>query len=112
MLHRLFLNLTLFLIFALVQIGVVTHEISHLSELTQQAQHSNLDKNSSKQHSTTDQCGQCIASAQAVSGLPSLPFIVYSNQGEFQLSTTHVAFLASVLIAPYSARAPPQHLIS
>jgi hypothetical protein len=107
MLQRFFLNLTLFFIFALVQIGVVTHEISHLSEPSYQAQHSNSDKNSSK-----DQCGQCIASAQAVSGLPSLPFTVHLIQGEFQLSTPHVAFLASVLIAPYIARAPPLALTS
>ncbi len=107
MLQRLFLNLVLFFVFALVQIGAVTHEISHLSEHAQQTQDSNPDKKSS-----TDQCGQCITSAQSVSGLPSLPFAINLNQAEFQLSTTHVAFLASVLIAPYSARAPPLALIS
>lgn len=110
MLQRLFLNLLLFFIFALVQIGAVTHEISHLKELTlhaQQSNHSNPEKNATK-----DQCGQCIASAQAVSGLPALPFVVYLNQGEFQLSTPQVAYLASVLIAPYSARAPPLALNS
>jgi hypothetical protein len=107
MLQRLILNLLLFFIFALVQIGAVTHEISHLSEHSDQAQHSNSDKNSSKDH-----CGQCIASAQAVSGLPSQPLTVYSNQGEFQFSAHHVAYLASVLIAPYSARAPPLALTS
>jgi hypothetical protein len=107
MLQRLFLNLVLFFVFALVQIGAVTHEISHLSEHAQQTQDSNPDNKSS-----TDQCGQCIASAQSVSGLPSQPLTVYGNQGEFQFSAPHVAYLASVLIAPYSARAPPLDLNS
>lgn len=107
MFQRLFLNFLLFFVFALVQIGVVTHEISHLSEHSYEAQHSNSDKNSTK-----EQCSQCIASAHAFSSLPSVSFAVFLNQGEFQLSTPQVAYLASVLIAPYSARAPPQALYS
>ena len=107
MMQRLFLNFLLFFVFAIVQIGVITHEISHLSEHSYEAHNSNSDKNS-----TIDQCSQCIASAQAVSGLPSVPFAVFLNQGELQLSTPQASYLASALIAPYSARAPPTVLNS
>lgn len=107
MFQRLLLNLLLFFVFALVQIGALTHEISHVSELTQQSNHSNPDKNTA-----TDQCGQCIGSAQAASGLPTLAFVVHVNQAHYQLTTPYVAYLAAVLVASYSARAPPQALNS
>ena len=102
MFQRLFLNFLLFFIFACTQIGVITHEISHVSEQTQQTHHSNPEKNTA-----TDQCGQCISSAQAASGLPTQAFLVHFNQAHYQLTTPYVAYLASVLIASYSARAPP-----
>lgn len=102
MFSRVYFNCILFIIFAFVQIGVLTHEISHFGELSQQTHHSNPDKKSA-----TDQCGQCIASAQAASGLPTQAFVLHVNQAQYQLTTPYVAYLASVLVASYSARAPP-----
>lgn len=105
MFQRLLLNLLFFFVFALVQIGALTHGISHVNELTQQSDHSNPDKNTA-----TDQCGQCIGSAQVAAGLPNQAFLIHLNQAQYQLTTPYVAYLASVLIASYSARAPPKAL--
>lgn len=102
MLSRVFVQLGLVLIFALTQISVLTHEISHFNELTHQSEHSNPEKNSAN-----EQCGQCIGSVQAASGLPTQFFVFHVNQAQYQLTTPYVAYLASVLVASYSARAPP-----
>lgn len=102
MLSRVFIQLGLVLIFAFTQIGVLTHEISHVNELTQQSNHSNPDKNAA-----SEQCGQCIGSVQVASGLPPKAFVFNVNQAQYQLTKPYVAYLASVLVASYSARAPP-----
>ena len=102
MLSRVFIQLGLVLIFACTQIGLLTHEISHFSELTHQSEHSDPDKNT-----TSEQCGQCIGSAQAASGLPTQAIVVHINQAQYQLTTPYIAYLASVLVASYSALAPP-----
>lgn len=102
MLSRVFIQLGLVLIFAITQVGVLTHEISHINELTQQSDHSNPDKDTAK-----EQCGQCIGSAQAASSFPTQAFVFHVNQAQYQLTTPYVAYLASVLVASYSARAPP-----
>lgn len=102
MFQRLVLNLLFFFVFALVQTGVLTHEISHFNELIHQSEHSNPEKNSA-----TEQCGQCIGSVQAASGLPAEAIVFHINHAHYQLTTPYVAYLASVLVASYSARAPP-----
>ena len=102
MFSRVFIQLGLVLIFAFTQIGVLTHEISHIKELTQQSEHSNPDKNTAK-----EQCGQCIGSVQVTSGLPTQAFEFHLNQAQYQLTKPYIAYLASVLVASYSARAPP-----
>ena len=102
MLCRVFIQLGLVLIFAFTQIGVLTHEISHIGELTHQSDQSNPDKNT-----TYEQCGQCIGSAQAASGLPTQTFEFHLNQAQYQFTTNYLADSASVLFASYSARAPP-----
>ena len=102
MFSRVFIQLGLVLIFAFTQIGVLTHEISHINELTEQSDHSNPDKNKAK-----EQCGQCIGSAQVTSSLPTQAFEFHLNQAQYQLTKPYVAYLASVLVASYSARAPP-----
>jgi hypothetical protein len=102
MFSRVFIQLGLVLIFAFTQIGVLTHEISHINELTEQSDHSNPDKNTAK-----EQCGQCIGSAQVTSSLPTQAFEFHLNQAQYQLTKPYVAYLASVLVSSYSARAPP-----
>lgn len=101
MLRRLSLSCVFALMFALVQMGVLTHEISHIHTATQQQQ-------SPDKHSTTEQCAQCLAFAQVAAGsAPASIFVTQLHQAEFQLATAYVAHLRSVLIAPYSARGPP-----
>ena len=99
MLQRLFVHLSLVLLFALTQMNVATHEISHLDDFTQ---HSQQDKNT-----PNHQCEQCIGHADIANGMPSLAFnfaIIHStsivavdSRSQF-LTTYH---------QPYSARAPP-----
>lgn len=103
MLQRVFIHLSFILLFAFTQMGVVTHEISHLNQPAQQTQ---PDKNSA-----TETCGQCIAYAQAASGVPSANFIIPSSEAQFHLATVYVAHLATALTPSYSARAPPASLI-
>lgn len=79
--------------------GIATHEISHLSHATQQTQ---PDKNT-----TTEQCGQCIGYAQSAGGMVSSNFDIPHSIAQFHLATATLAQLASLLSAPYSARAPP-----
>jgi hypothetical protein len=105
MLQRFFVHLSLVLLFAFTQISVVTHEISHLNHPernTQSEQHTQHDK-----HAASEACGQCIAYAQAASGVPAQTFVIPLNQAQFQLATVFVAHLASLLTPSYSARAPP-----
>lgn len=99
MLQRFFIHLSLIVLFALTQMGVATHEISHLNHTTQQTQ---PDKNT-----TSEQCGQCIGYAQVAGGMVSNSAAVPQSTAQFQLATAQLAQLASVLTNPYSARAPP-----
>ena len=103
MLQRIFIHLSFILLFAFTQMGVVTHEISHLTKPAQQTQ---PDKNSA-----AETCGQCIAYAQTASGVPAQTFVIPQSLAQFQLATAYVAQLESVLTSPYSARAPPSILI-
>ncbi len=105
MLKRLILNLMLLSLFAVTQIGIVTHEISHFSDYQKQSH--------SEKNVAADQCGQCIAYEQAANGaastaLPSIP----TAEGVFHFATATVARLASRLTPSYSARAPPVFSIS
>ncbi len=102
MLQRLFIHLILVVLFALTQMGVVTHEISHLSHTTQKTQ---PDKNTA-----AEQCGQCIGYAQLAGGIASSSGVMPQSTAQFLLATAYDAQLASVLIFPYSARAPPTSL--
>jgi hypothetical protein len=99
MLQRAIIHLSLILLFAFTQMGVITHEISHLNKPTQQTQ---PDKNAAAEN-----CGQCIAYAQVVGGIPNSSFVVPETLSQFSLATAYVANLESVLTSPYSARAPP-----
>jgi hypothetical protein len=99
MLQRLFVHISLVLLFAFTQIGVATHEISHFNKPAQQTQ---PDKNTA-----AEQCGQCIAYAQSANALPTHHFVIPLSEAQFQLATAQVAQLTSRLTSPYSARAPP-----
>jgi hypothetical protein len=105
MLQRLFINLTLILLFALTQIGVATHEISHITNSTK---HSQNDESSQQKNTAAEQCAQCISYAKISSGL--LPATLTAPINQINLASTlsqHVSF-QQYSPNPYAARAPPQ----
>lgn len=99
MLRRLWVHFCLVLLFACVQMGVVTHEISHVAY---PQKHSQTDKNTG-----SEQCEQCIAYAQGAHGVLGNDFQITPQATQHVISAEYVAYLASVLSSPYSARAPP-----
>lgn len=103
MLHRMTLSLWLIVLFALTQVGAVTHEISHYNAPTQQTHQD--------QHTAPDQCSQCIAVSHAASGILVSAVVIPSNLADFQLTSTYAVQADSVLRAVYNARAPPHTLI-
>lgn len=98
MLQRIFIHLSLILLFAFTQMGVVTHEISHLAESKQQQQ---------DQNSHESQCEQCLShSATADTDLShTFTFQVAAPSRIFLVSNPAHAVSASASF--YSARAPP-----
>lgn len=98
MLQRLVIHLSLVLLFAFTQMGVATHEISHLADNKQHQQDQNHHEN---------QCGQCLSySHTAVADLtPSFNFQVPPAEYLFAASESANSFSASPTF--YSARAPP-----
>ena len=99
MLQRLFIHFSLVMLFALTQMGVATHEISHLNDLNQ---HSQQDKNV-----PNHQCEQCISHADLSNGLASKAYdfaIVRSDSIAIIIETSHFAYTQ---LHSYSARAPP-----
>jgi hypothetical protein len=103
MLHKWIIHIALVLLFAFTQIGAATHEISHFSNATQQTQ--------PDQHTSTDQCSQCLAYAQSAAGTLVHAFIVPLLEATFQLSTATAPSFSSATPAHYSARAPPINLL-
>lgn len=99
MLQRAFIHISLILLFALTQMGVATHEISHLTENNKPHQQ---DKNSHE-----SQCGQCLTYSHAATAEISHTY-VFDVIPVIQVYTPE-AFANSTLTTPsfYSARAPP-----
>lgn len=102
MLHKLAAHIVLIVLFAFTQIGAATHEISHFSNATQQTQ--------PDQHTSPDQCSQCLAYAQSAAGTLVQTFAIPPILAVFALPTTLTQHLSSATLAHYSARAPPTPL--
>ena len=102
MLQRVFIHLSLILLFTFTQMGVATHEISHLADSQEQDQQD--------QNSTESQCEPCLSySHAAVADLaPLFTFSVTPVEHVFTAS----AFTSTSSASPsfYSARAPPTTL--
>jgi hypothetical protein len=104
MLKRLILNLMLLSLFAVTQIGIVTHEVSHFNDYEKP---SHTDQNVA-----ADQCGQCLAGEQSANGATAPVLLIPASEGVFHFATATVAHLTSRLTPSYSARAPPIFSIS
>jgi hypothetical protein len=100
MLQRLAIHLALILLFAFTQIGVVTHEISHVTDTSK---HSQPDKNT-----PAEQCEQCISYAKVASGLQLSAFVIPEIATSFTAIPSHYFSFQSHLSTAYAARAPPQ----
>jgi hypothetical protein len=100
MLRRFWVHIWLVLVFAFVQAGIATHEISHLNNPPQQSQ-------PDKSTSTDTACALCIAFAQGAHGVASHSFTTPLNTLNFDLATPYVAKPGFTLNALYSARGPP-----
>ncbi len=100
MLHRFIVHLSLVVLFAFTQMGIVTHEISHLADLTQQSQ----------QHKNTanHQCEQCISHAGIENSLGSQTFVFALQQAISIAELSFKAHFFSTTSQHYAARAPPQ----
>lgn len=107
MLHKFFIHFSLVILFAFTQMGVATHEISHLSDYNQQNQHSNQQSKQDKQ-APNHQCQQCISHADVESALAASAILLVFNQSlSAPVSDSHSSFF-NLLNRAYSARAPPQ----
>ncbi|MSP86372.1 MAG: hypothetical protein EXR38_03235 [Methylotenera sp.] len=102
MLQRFAVHFSLIFLFAFTQLGVVTHEISHLNEFSP---HSQQDKKAS-----TEACSQCLSYAQVASGLQSSSFALPSIAGRFSTNSSYYFNSPSTLQRAYAARAPPQKI--
>ena len=101
MLQRAFIHISLILLFALTQMGVATHEISHYTDSQKQHQQDKKHQNS--------QCEQCLVLSHAANAPLAYSFVFDSA------ATEHIFFAGnpfSLTLSPttlYSARAPPTH---
>jgi len=99
MLKRFHVYLLWIWLFALMQTGFVTHEISHLKELTQQSQ---PDKKTG-----SEPCTLCVSTAHTLGTLPTaltwaLPLATAEGFHPFAVISGR-----SKVVAVYAARAPP-----
>ncbi len=100
MLLRFAIHLAFILLFALTQIGVATHEISHI---TGAEKHSQQDKNT-----TAEQCEQCISYAKVASGLQLSAFVIPEILSAITAESIHSGSSQAFTSIAYAARAPPQ----
>ena len=100
MLQRLFIHVSLVMLFAFTQMGIATHEISHFADLTQQNQ----------QHKNTQnhQCEQCISYAGIENGVSSQPFVFALQQAVSIAPVSLKSYFFNTTSQYYAARAPPQ----
>lgn len=100
MLKRFAVHFVLIFLFAFVQIGAATHEISHATDITK---HSQQDKNT---HG--EQCPQCISFAKVAGGIASEAFVLPALCASFISAVSTYSHYSSYLHTAYAARAPPQ----
>lgn len=105
MLQRYIIHLALVFLFAFTQMGVATHEISHI---TDPGQHSQQDQKSQSKQSVAEQCAQCLNYAKVASGLESADFEIPAIQAASIEIGIQGSDFQSAVTSAYAARAPPQ----
>ena len=121
MFKRFSIHVALIFLFAFAQIGAVTHEISHVEDLTKHSQQSqnnldpsqqsqnNLDPSKQDQNTHNEQCPQCISFAKIAGGLVTQSFVFPTLQISFIVSAQLLAQPTPNYHTAYAARAPPQN---
>lgn len=105
MLQRYVIHFALVFLFAFTQMGVATHEISHLTDANQ---HTRQDSKSQPKHNAAEQCSQCISYAKVASGLQLSAFTIPVIAADSTAITSQFVSFQSTFTSAYSARAPPQ----
>lgn len=105
MLQRYVIHLALIFLFAFTQMGVATHEISHLTDASQ---HSQQDPKSQPKQAAAEQCAQCISYAKVASGLQLSAFEIPVISADPIAVTANFLSFESTFTSAYAARGPPQ----
>lgn len=107
MLKKYVIHFALVFLFAFTQMGVATHEISHISD---KSQHSQQDPKSQAKQSVAEQCAQCLHYAKVASGLALSAFEIPVIGNHPVGICGHIPDFQSATVSAYSARAPPQSI--
>lgn len=100
MLNRLAIHFALIFLFAFTQMGVATHEISHVTHAEKHSQQS--------KDTITEQCEQCISYAKVASGLQIPTFAIPEITTQTLATSSRYVSIQSYPSRAYVARAPPQ----
>ncbi|MBA3696964.1 MAG: hypothetical protein H0W85_09490 [Methylotenera sp.] len=115
MFNRLIFAFTLIVSFGMAQIGAVTHEISHYSDITaknQQLEHSKSTSPRSKSKpsepiSHNQVCEKCISYAELGHAVHSTQPVLSAVNSTHHYSVTYLQTPSYSKLRSYSARAPP-----
>lgn len=110
MLQRFVIHFALIFLFAFTQIGVVTHEISHLTDAAahMQQKQSQQEQQSPTKHTAAEQCEQCLHYAKVANGLALSDFTLPIISADANTTFSYFSNFQSIFTSAYSARAPPQ----
>ena len=110
MLQRYVIHFALIFLFAFTQIGVVTHEISHLTDAAahMQQKQSQQEQQSPTKHTAAEQCEQCLHYAKVANGLALTDFSLSVISADAIATFSDSSDFQSHFSSAYSARAPPQ----
>ncbi len=100
MLKRFYTYVLISLLFAFTQIGIAAHEISHLTDLSNQSQPDH-------QHTGGEPCTLCLGLSVIAGGMPATAFVtpVIACDKPHYISTSSSVVQSFTKV--YAARAPP-----
>jgi hypothetical protein len=99
MLKRFYIYVLLSMLFAVMQIGMAAHEISHLNDLASQSK--------TDQHSGAEPCTLCLGLSLIAGAMPSTAFSCPVSVNDETGYTFHSPSIVQPSVSIYAARAPP-----